>query len=64
MSTGYFEKVQRQTPTRFWINNPTMAEMEQAIAGGRAKLHHQPHLLQPPEWTPSPTSSGPSSTPW
>ena len=34
MPTGYFDKVRRRTPTRFWINNPTMAEMEWAIAAG------------------------------
>lgn len=34
MATGYFERVQRETPTRFWINNPTLSEMRQAIAAG------------------------------
>lgn len=34
MSTGYFHRVTQETPTRFWINNPTGQEMEQAIAAG------------------------------
>jgi len=33
-STGYFHRVTRETPTRFWINNPSGEEMEQAIAAG------------------------------
>src|SRR5690348_6128202 len=34
MSTGYFHRVTRETPTRFWINNPSQEEMEQAIDAG------------------------------
>ena len=33
-SEGYFHRVQRLTPTRFWINNPTREEVEWAIAAG------------------------------
>ena len=34
MSSGYFHRVQQQTSTGFWINNPTRDKMEQAIAAG------------------------------
>jgi transaldolase len=30
----YFHNVQKQTPTRFWINNPTLEQAKQAIAAG------------------------------
>ncbi|MDR2376181.1 MAG: hypothetical protein LBD96_07075 [Treponema sp.] len=32
--TGYFLEVSQKTPTRFWINNPTVREAEYAIAAG------------------------------
>lgn len=32
--TAYFHRLQRETPTRLWINNPTLGESEQAIAAG------------------------------
>ena len=31
---GYFHTVARLTPTRFWINNPTLREARQAIEAG------------------------------
>ena len=31
---GYFHRVTKQTPTRFWINNPTFEEADKAIAAG------------------------------
>lgn len=31
---GYFHRVNEQTPTRFWINNPTRAEARLAIGAG------------------------------
>src|SRR5579872_3109073 len=31
---GYFQRVHAQTPTEFWINNPTRAEAEAAISAG------------------------------
>ena len=35
MSTkGYFHRVQEETPTRFWINNPTLAQAEKALDAG------------------------------
>jgi transaldolase len=32
--TGYFLELSQKTPTRFWINNPTVREAEYAIAAG------------------------------
>jgi transaldolase len=34
MSKGYFHRVHEQSPTRFWINNPTMEEARKAVAAG------------------------------
>ncbi len=34
MPSGYFHRVTRETPTRFWINNPTGPDLERAIAAG------------------------------
>jgi transaldolase len=34
MSSDYFHRLHRETPTRFWINNPSGAELEHAIAAG------------------------------
>ena len=34
MTAGYFHQVHQTTPTRFWINNPTGIELDQAIAAG------------------------------
>src|SRR5215467_12147759 len=34
MAEGYFHKLQRETPTRLWINNPTLEEVDLAIAAG------------------------------
>jgi transaldolase len=34
MSEGYFHRVTRETPTRFWVNNPTVADADRAIAAG------------------------------
>jgi transaldolase len=34
MSTGYFLRVAQETPTRFWINNPTGPDADRAIAAG------------------------------
>ena len=31
---GYFHRVNRHSPTRFWINNPTVDEADRAIAAG------------------------------
>jgi transaldolase len=34
MSEGYFHRLQQETPTRLWINNPTLAEADLAITAG------------------------------
>jgi len=34
MNDTYFHRVQRQSPTRFWINNPTASEAKAAIEAG------------------------------
>ncbi len=34
MSKGYFHRVHAQTPTRFWINNPSLDELEKSIDAG------------------------------
>ncbi len=31
---GYFHRVHTETPTRFWINNPTAQDVERALAAG------------------------------
>jgi transaldolase len=38
----YFHRVTAQTPTRFWINNPTRAEVEKAIAAGAVGCTNNP----------------------
>ena len=39
---GYFERVQAQTPTRFWINNVTRAQAELAIQAGAVGCTQNP----------------------
>jgi len=34
MQTNYFTKIKEQTRTRLWVNNPTMREVENALAHG------------------------------
>jgi transaldolase len=34
MSEGYFHRLHQETPTRLWINNPTLAEADLALAAG------------------------------
>jgi transaldolase len=34
MSSGYFHELNAQTPTRFWVNNPSEADTERAIEAG------------------------------
>lgn len=34
MTDGYFKRVAQLTPTRFWINNPTMEEADKALEAG------------------------------
>jgi transaldolase len=34
MTAGYFKRVAQETPTKFWINNPTLQEINWAIEAG------------------------------
>jgi transaldolase len=34
MASGYFHRVARETPTRFWINNPSSTDVRRAIEAG------------------------------
>ena len=34
INTRYFHRVSRETPTKFWINNPTSLDVELGIAAG------------------------------
>lgn len=49
---GYFDEVQKKTKTRFWINNPTLFELQQAIKEGAKGCTTNPSyvskLLQDP----------------
>lgn len=44
--TGYFHRVQAQTPTRFWINNPSRDEADWAIAQGAVGCTCNPSFCQ------------------
>lgn len=46
MTTGYFHRVTQQTPTRFWINNPTRREAELAIEAGATGCTLNPSYTQ------------------
>jgi len=46
MNQGYFHRVTDQTPTRFWINNPTPAEADMAIAAGAVGCTCNPSFCQ------------------
>ena len=54
MNQPYFLRVASQTPTGFWVNNPTRAHSELAIANGATGSPTNPSLSQrmvdyPPE---------------
>ncbi len=42
MPSGYFHRVAEKSPTRFWLNNPTRKDMEQAIAAGAINVTTNP----------------------
>jgi transaldolase len=42
MNDGYFHRVTRETPTRFWINNPTLDDADRAIAAGASSCTTNP----------------------
>ena len=50
MSEGYFHRVTRETPTRFWINNPTLEDADRALAAGAISCTTNPtycaHMLK------------------
>jgi transaldolase len=42
MAQGYFHRLHAETPTRLWINNPTLAEADLAIAAGAISCTSNP----------------------
>ncbi len=50
MEKSYFHRVTKATPTRLWINNPTLADADQAIAEGAISCTTNPtfcaHMLK------------------
>jgi transaldolase len=42
MPQGYFRRVHSETPTRFWINNPTAEDVQQAIEAGAVSCTTNP----------------------
>lgn len=46
MTDGYFHRVTRLTPTRFWINNPTRKEADLAIEAGATGCTCNPSYSQ------------------
>jgi transaldolase len=46
MKEGYFQRVKRLSPTRFWINNPTREEADMAIAAGATGCTLNPSYTQ------------------
>ena len=42
MSSDYFHRLHRDTATRFWVNNPSGAELEKAIAAGAVNCTTNP----------------------
>ncbi len=43
---GYFLRVKQQTPTEFWINNPTLKQADLAIANGATGCTNNPSYSQ------------------
>ena len=46
MDKGYFHRVQQQSPTIFWVNNPTREEADLAIAAGAVGCTCNPSYCQ------------------
>jgi transaldolase len=46
MTEGYFQRVTRQSPTKFWINNPTRQQADWAIAAGALGCTNNPSYSQ------------------
>ena len=49
-NASYFQRVTQQTPTEFWINNPTRTQADLAISHAATGLHEQSFLL-PRRWS-------------
>ncbi len=53
MKNGYFHRVHRHSPTKFWINNPTPTEARTAIEAGAVGCTNNPSysfkMLEHPE---------------
>ncbi len=50
IADGYFHRVTRETPTRLWINNPTLEDADRAVAAGAISCTTNPtysaHMLK------------------
>ena len=44
MPQTYFTQLRTQTPTRVWVNNPTVAEMDLALAEGVSFIETKPEV--------------------
>jgi transaldolase len=42
MTADYFHRLHKETPTHFWINNPTAVELDKAIAAGAVSCTTNP----------------------
>ena len=53
MKDGYFHRVHRLSPTKFWINNPTTKEVQLALEAGALGCTNNPSfsfkMLEHPE---------------
>jgi len=46
MSKTYFQRVTEQTPTMFWINNPTSEQADWALENGALGCTNNPSYTQ------------------
>jgi len=46
MNNTYFHRVRRQSPTMFWINNPTLAQADLALEHGALGCTNNPSYTQ------------------
>ena len=47
MAKGYFHRLHQETPTRLWINNPTLEEADLAIEAGAISCTTNPSYSRP-----------------
>ena len=45
MNTGYFYEVHARFGTEFWVNNPSLPEIEMALAGGAVGVASNPNYI-------------------